>query len=86
MAKKHINAILKIEYKSKRDGLKVYGKTKSVPALNIGDFGFVEPLGRISLECNPGKTHAFYPSKWKYEWLIKVGPDDFEPIQKVLTH
>lgn len=70
------NARILIEYTSPRDGLKVYGKKKRVPKLLPGDVGRIEELSRLSIEGD--KTHAFYPAKWDYTWMIRVSPNQFE--------
>lgn len=80
--KSKANARIKIHYQSARNGLKVYGKIRNVLPLEPGDSGRAEELTRISRECNPGKTHAFYPAKWNYEWCINVSDNDFEFYQQ----
>jgi hypothetical protein len=69
------NASILIDYKSSRDGLKVYGKVKKVEPLKPGDTGFVEPLSKLSIDGD--KEFAFYPAKWGYTWMIKVSFKQF---------
>lgn len=69
------NAKLLIKYKSPLDGLKSYGKKMNLPEVKIGDSGFVEPLSKLMI--NDDRTHAFYPSKWKYQWMFRVSVDQF---------
>lgn len=71
------NARSNIDHVSPINGLKAYGKPIRTPPVRPGDLGFVEELGRFSRESNPGKTHAFFPSKWGYTWMFPVGPEDF---------
>lgn len=78
--KRKANSTINIEYSSPRNGLKVYGKKMTVPSIIPGDTGFAEPLGRLMRESNPEKTHAFYPSKWGYTWMILVSEDQFKFI------
>lgn len=43
--------------------------------MKVGDKGFVEPLSRLSVDGD--LTHAFWPSKWKYQWMFRVSAGQF---------
>ena len=83
--KKKANARIKIEYRSPRNGLKVYGKVKEIPVIQPGDSGFVELLSALSIQDNPQKPYAFWPSKWKYEWFFRASENDFEVLSEQKT-
>ena len=80
------NAQILIQYKSRRDGLKSYGKVQHVPELFPGDLGYVRPLQKYMIEGD--LTHSFYPSKWGSTWFIRLSVNQFEllSIEENATH